>query len=88
MYIVIIAWMYVAVMMAVAEAVAPNGGLLGAITTFIFYGVFPAALLAYILSTPARKARKKAQEAQEAQEAAETHAPPHSNAGEKIKSSD
>lgn len=62
MYLVVIAWMYVAVMMAVAEASASNGTLLGAIVTFVLYGVLPAGLLAYILGTPARKARKRQQE--------------------------
>ena len=62
MYLVIIAWMYVAVMMAVAEATASNGTVLGAIFTFLLDGVLPAGLLAYILGTPARKARLRQQE--------------------------
>lgn len=62
MYLVIIAWMYVAIMMAVAEAVAPNGSLFGAMVTFVLYGLLPAGLLAYILGTPARKAKLRAQE--------------------------
>lgn len=68
MYLVlaVVAWMYVAVMMAVAEAVAPNGTVLGAIFTFLLYGVLPSALVGYILATPARKAKRRAQEAAEA----------------------
>ncbi|MEY2994888.1 MAG: hypothetical protein RL357_1823 [Pseudomonadota bacterium] len=62
MYLVIIAWMYVAIMMAVAEAVAPNGSLFGAMVTFVLYGLLPAGLLAYILGTPARKAKLRAQD--------------------------
>ena len=62
MYLVIIAWMYVAIMMAVAEAVAPNGSLFGAMVTFVLYGLLPAGFLAYILGTPARKAKLRAQE--------------------------
>lgn len=64
MWIVAIAWMYVAVMMAMAEATASNGTILGAIVTFIFYGVLPAALVMYLLSTPARRRARLAAEAQ------------------------
>ena len=39
MYLVAIAWMYVALMMAIAEATHANGSLLGAIITFLLYGV-------------------------------------------------
>ncbi len=64
MWIVAIAWMYVAVMMAMAEATASNGTILGAIVTFVFYGVMPAALVMYLLSTPARRRARLAAEAQ------------------------
>lgn len=55
MWIVALAWMYVVVMMAAAEAMAPNGTVLGAVFTFVLYGLLPLALLLYILGTPARK---------------------------------
>ncbi len=61
MYLVAIAWLYVALMMAVAEATAPNGSLLGALFTFFAYGLGPTALVMYLLGTPARKARLRAQ---------------------------
>lgn len=64
MWIVAIAWMYVALMMAMAEATASNGTILGAIVTFIFYGVLPASLVMYLLSTPARRRARLAAEAQ------------------------
>ena len=35
MYLVLIAWLYVTLMMAVAEASSPTGNLLGAIMTFV-----------------------------------------------------
>ncbi len=78
MYLVIIAWMYVAVLMAVAEAFAPNGNVFGAMVTFALYGLLPAGLLAYILGTPARKAKLKAQELAEraAPDATHPSAPP------------
>ena len=52
MWIVAIAWMYVAIMMAMAEATNPQGTILGAIITLLFYGVAPVALVMYVLSTP------------------------------------
>ncbi|MGE4243914.1 hypothetical protein [Ramlibacter sp.] len=67
MYLIVIAWIYVALMMAVAEATHAQGSLLGAIFTFVLYGVGPVALVVYLLG---RGPRRKAREAREAQEAA------------------
>ena len=75
MYIVAIAWLYVAVMMTVAEATHPSGTLLGAFFTFVLYGLLPIALALYILNTPNRK---KARIQAEAQAEAELKNPPHS----------
>lgn len=55
MYLVVIAWLYVTLMMAVAEATSPVGSVLGAIVTFVLYGLLPLGILVYILGTPARK---------------------------------
>ncbi|MBB5203668.1 membrane protein implicated in regulation of membrane protease activity [Inhella inkyongensis] len=57
MYLVLIAWLFVVVLMAAAEATSPQGSVLGALITLVFYGLLPCALLAYILGTPARKRR-------------------------------
>jgi hypothetical protein len=65
MYIVAIGWIYVALMMAVAEATASNGTVVGAFFTFVLYGAAPVALVLYLLDTPARKRRIKAREAAE-----------------------
>ena len=65
MYLVVIAWIYVVLMMSVAEATNTNGTLLGAIVTFFLYGVGPAALLAYLMGTPARKRAIKKHDAEE-----------------------
>ena len=65
MYVIVIAWIYVVLMMSVAEATNTNGTLLGAIVTFFLYGVGPAALVAYIMGTPARKRAIKKREAEE-----------------------
>ena len=65
MYIVVIAWLYVAVMMAAAEATHVNGSILSAIFTFIGYGLLPVGLVIYVMQSPARKKRRQALEAAE-----------------------
>ncbi len=72
MYLVVIAWLYVALMMAVAEATSTQGSLLGALATFVLYGVGPLALVLYLMLTPARR---RARRAREAAEQASAHAP-------------
>lgn len=64
MYIVVIAWMYVVLMMSVAEATNPTGTVLGAIVTFIFYGLLPIALVVYLMRSPARNRANKAKRAE------------------------
>ena len=65
MYIVPIAWLYVALMMAVAEATNSNGTVLGAVITFLLYGLGPVALVVYLMGSPARRRAIKAKEAAE-----------------------
>lgn len=65
MYLIVIAWTYVTLMMAVAEATSPAGSVLGALITFALYGVLPMGILVYILGTPSRKRAIKAREAAE-----------------------
>ena len=60
MLLVAIGWMYVVVMMAVAEAVHPNGTVLGAFITLLLYGVAPLAVVLYIMGTPGRRAARQA----------------------------
>ena len=62
MYLVAIAWIYVVLMMAIAEATAINGTVLGAVLTFVLYGVLPTVILMYIMGTPMRRRARKAQE--------------------------
>src|SRR5438309_1237095 len=57
MHLVVIAWLYVALMMAVAEATNSTGTVLGAIVTFVLYGLLPVALVVYLMATPARRLR-------------------------------
>lgn len=65
MYLVVIAWLYVAFMMAFAEATHSNGTVIGAIVTFFLYGIGPLALVVYLMRTPARRKKRRAQEALE-----------------------
>lgn len=81
MYLVLIAWLYVTLLMGLAEATAPNGTVFGGLMTFVLYGVMPAALLGYILATPARKRALRArQEAEQAASGAEPDAGGHAPA--------
>lgn len=59
MTLVAVAWIYVVLLMAVAEAMAPQGSLLGALVTFVLYGVLPLAIVLYIIGTPARRKRRR-----------------------------
>jgi hypothetical protein len=74
MYLVAIAWLYVALMMSVAEANHPTGTLFGSLITFVLYGLLPVALVLYLMGTPQRRRTIKAREAAEraAARAAET----------------
>lgn len=65
MYLIVVAWMYVALMMAVAEATHANGTLLGAIFTFVLYGVAPVALVVYLGGRPGRRRARERRERQE-----------------------
>jgi hypothetical protein len=65
MYIVAIAWIYVALMMAVAEAYHPLGTVLGAIITFLLYGLGPVSLVLYIMGAPQRRKNARARDAQD-----------------------
>lgn len=68
MYLVAIAWIYVVLMMAVAEATNSNGTVLGAVITFALYGVMPLSIVMYLLRTPHRRRMRRAREAEEAAE--------------------
>lgn len=62
MYIVPIAWLYVTVLMAVAEATNTTGTVLGGVITFLLYGLLPVGLVVYVMGTPGRRRAIKAQE--------------------------
>jgi hypothetical protein len=62
LYLVALAWMYVVLMVAVAEAFSPQGTVLGALFTVLGWGVIPLSVVLYILATPARRAARQAKE--------------------------
>ena len=64
MYLVVIAWIYVVLLMGLAEAFSPQGTWLGALMTLLLYGALPLSIVVYILGTPGRKrALKQAESA-------------------------
>jgi membrane protein implicated in regulation of membrane protease activity len=65
MHIVAIAWMFVVVLMSLAEATSPQGTLLGAFFTLLLYGLLPLSIVLYLLGTPMRRrARRQAETAE------------------------
>ncbi len=52
MYIVLIAWLYVTVLMALTESSVVAGML-----TFVFYGLLPTALLWWLFGRPGKRHR-------------------------------
>jgi hypothetical protein len=61
MYLVAIGWIYVVLMVALVEALSSNGTVIGAIFTFLLWGVLPLAIVLYLLRTPARRRERRAQ---------------------------
>ena len=57
MNMLLLAWIYVVVLMALIEALSSTGTVLGAFFTLLMYGVFPTALLLYFAL---RKLRRRA----------------------------
>lgn len=65
MYIVAIAWLFVALLLAVTQQ-----SLIAGVLTLFFWGVVPLVLLLWIIGTPARRLRKQKENAPEAEESA------------------
>ncbi len=59
MYLVAIAWLYVVVLMALAEGVSDHGSWLGAAVTLTFYGLLPLGVALYLIGTPSRRAARR-----------------------------
>jgi len=62
MYLVAIAWMYVVLMAALVEALSTDGTVVGAIATFLFFGLLPLGIVMYLLGTPSRRRARHARE--------------------------
>lgn len=81
MVLVLIGWLYVTLMMAVAEASNTTGSILGAVVTFVLYGLLPVALVVYLMRTPARRKALRRRAEQERAEAASSVASVAPDAG-------
>lgn len=64
MYLIAIAWAYVVLMMGLAEALSPQGSVLGALFTILLYGVLPLSIVLYVMNTPHRRRARRAAEAE------------------------
>lgn len=58
MHIVLVAWLYVALLVAATEPT-----LVGSVMSLIFYGLLPVAIIAYIGTTGQRKKRRRLKKA-------------------------
>jgi membrane protein implicated in regulation of membrane protease activity len=76
MYLIAIAWMYVVVMMALAEALSAQGTVLGALFTLLLYGALPLSIVMYLLGTPMRRRARRAAEAEALQQNTDSGAQP------------
>lgn len=63
LHLIALAWLFVVVLMAAAEALSPQGSWLGALMTLLLYGLLPLALVLYLVATPMRRARQRARQA-------------------------
>lgn len=54
MYLIAIGWLYVALLVAIADTTVVGG-----VLTFVFFGLGPLALLMWLLGTPARRRRQQ-----------------------------
>ena len=79
MYLIVIGWLYVTLLMALAEAFSSQGSVLGAIITFVLYGLLPMGLVVYIMGTPLRRKAIRQSEQLARDEYAATSTPTDSN---------
>lgn len=63
MYLIAIAWLYVAILAAASETTV-----IGAVLTLIFYGVAPLALVLWLFGTPARRRAQRLRERESAED--------------------
>jgi hypothetical protein len=68
--VVAMAWLYVVLMMALAEALSSQGTVLGAIFTFVLYGLLPLSIVLYVMGAPGRARARRASEREAPSDAA------------------
>jgi hypothetical protein len=79
MHIVAVAWVFVVLLMSLAEATSSQGTVLGAFFTFVLYGVLPLSIVLYLMGTAGRRRARLAAEAPPAAKAGESPSSPQSN---------
>lgn len=67
MYLIPIAWLYVAILAAVSDDTV-----LGGVLTFVFWGLAPLALFMWLFGTPARRRRQREKAAETCNDRTET----------------
>ena len=77
LHLIIIAWLFVALLTAIAEAVDTQGTVLGAVFTFLGWGIIPLSIVVYILATPMRRAKRRAAELAAEEQRPTPENPPH-----------
>lgn len=69
MYLIAIAWLYVALLAAISDTTVVGG-----VLTFIFYGIAPMALFFWLFGTSARRRRQRERETSGLNDRAESNA--------------
>lgn len=75
MHLIAFTWAFIALLMAAAEAVSPQGSLLGAVITLLLYGVVPLVIVLYVLATPMRRQARRRRQASAGDSDGRGHAP-------------
>lgn len=66
MHVVAVAWIFVVVLMALAEGTSTQGSWLGAFFTLLLYGLLPLSIVLYVMGTPMRRRARLQAEAADA----------------------
>ncbi|MCV2218029.1 MULTISPECIES: hypothetical protein [Thauera] len=69
MYLIAIAWLYVALLASITE-----NTVVGGVLTFIFFGLAPMALFFWLFGTPTRRRRQRERESRGLNDRAESDA--------------
>lgn len=63
MIIVAVAWVFVVGLVALVEATSPQGSVLGAVFTLLFWGALPLSIVLYVMRMSTRRRRLRAEAA-------------------------